>query len=165
LVEANRALATAGSPLLVPLGGSGGGEVEVLRPTGEVLRVKNDAGPGQPVRYADTHDVGVYVVRSGDPQAPKQFALAVNPDPDHSDPATLTAQELKDRVGGLPVHLCDNPEEMAGAIQKLREGKSLWEVFLWAVLIGLVAEAFVANRSDPRAEATGPKPGAAKVGV
>jgi len=83
----------------------------------------------------------------------------VNFDPEESDPAELTSEEVKARFGKRPLMVCDNPEDVAGTIQRLREGKSLWEVFLWAVLAGLVVEAFLANRfgSKPaEAGTTGP---------
>jgi hypothetical protein len=65
----------------------------------------------------------------------------------------VTAEELKGRFGKRPLVVCDATENLAGTIHRLREGTSLRELFLAAVLAGLVLEAFVANR------VTGSKPG------
>ena len=97
-------------------------------------------------RYAETHEAGVYLVRLLNQKPPKQMAFAVNIDPAESDPATLAGPELRARFGTRPLLLCESPEELAETIQRLREGTSLWEWFLAAVLIGLVLEVFLANR-------------------
>jgi hypothetical protein len=150
-VQADRTQVAAGAPLVVPLGGQTGPvNVEVTRPGGETVRQRTE-DKAEVFRYPDTHDIGVYVVRVGDPQGQKQYIFAVNPDPDEADAASLTGEELKARFGKRPVVLCDTPEDVSGVIRRLREGRSLWTWFLWCVLIGLVFEAFVANRFGGRA--------------
>jgi hypothetical protein len=160
--EADRSQVAAGAPLVIPLGGqSGTPEVEIVRPSGDVLRVRSPEANAQTFRYADTHDPGVYLLRLTGTASPRQFAFAVNMDPEECDPAVTTAEELKGRFGRHPFVVCDNPDDLAGTIHRLREGKSLWEVFLAAVLAGLVFEAFLANRvgeklSAPAGERQGP---------
>jgi len=159
-MRTDRSGVPAGAPLVVPLGGQEAPtDVEIVRPSGEVLRLHPEDAGSHSFRYADTHDLGIYLVRVGEPQGQKQYVFAVNFDPEESDPAELTSEEVKARFGKRPLMVCDNPEDVAGTIQRLREGKSLWEVFLWAVLAGLVVEAFLANRfgSKPaEAGTTGP---------
>ena len=82
----------------------------------------------------------------------KQLAFAVNIDPAEVDPATITRQELQARFGQRPLLYCESPADLADTIQQLREGTSLWEWFLSAVLIGLVLEVFLANRGTASAQ-------------
>ena len=96
-------------------------------------------------RYGDTHEAGIYLVHQNDPRQPKTFIFAVNPDPEEADPAQISQEELKNRFGRQPLLFCDDPDDLAGTIHRLREGKSLWEFFLAAVLAGLVLEAYLAN--------------------
>ena len=150
--EAERTMGLAGSPVTVPLGKGTGRdqvgdlEVEVVRPSGEVVRVPKSDRASDGFRYADTHEAGVSLVRLLNQKPPRQMAFAVNIDPAESDPATIAAPELRTRFGTRPLILCENPEQLAETIQRLREGTSLWEWFLAAVLIGLVLEVFLANR-------------------
>ena len=150
--ESERTMGLAGAPVTVPLGkGSAGDqannpEVEVVRPSGEVVRItKLDLVEGG-FRYVDTHEAGVYLVRLINRKPPRQVAFAVNIDPAESDPATLTNPELLARFGTRPLIVCENPESCPRPSHRLREGTSLWEWFLAAVLIGLVLEVFLANR-------------------
>jgi hypothetical protein len=165
--EEERAQLQAGMPFTATLGDWATGrpgptaEIEVLRPSGETLRLHPKEGL---FRYADTHDVGVYLLNLRGTNQPKQWAFAVNPDSDESDPATLTHDELKARFGAAPLVVCDDPDELGGAVRQLREGKSLREWFLAAVLLGLVFEALLANRraglppapSQPKLVPSGP---------
>jgi hypothetical protein len=149
--ETERTMGQAGAPVSVPLGKRSGGqagasEVEVVRPSGEVVRVRVDDPAGEVFSYADTHDAGVYLVRLLDRTPPRQVPFAVNIDPAESDPSTLTRSELQARFGKRPLIYCDNPQDLGDAIVRLREGTSLRDWFLTAVLIGLVLEVLLANR-------------------
>ena len=57
----------AGQPISLDLAGHAEPvEVEVMRPSGETLRLRSEpetGRPGQIFRYADTHEIGVYVLR------------------------------------------------------------------------------------------------------
>jgi hypothetical protein len=151
--EAARSQGLAGAPLVVPAGAMvENTEVEVVRPSGEVLRVPGPAKAGEPFRYADTHDAGVYLLRSTDPSRPKQWAFAVNPDPEEADAATTPVEELRKKFGKEPVLVCEGPNDVASTLRRLREGQGIWEVFLAAVLAGLVLEAYLANRRGGRTE-------------
>jgi len=83
------------------------------------------------------------------------MAFAVNIDPAESDPATVTQAELQARFGTRPLLFCANPNDLAATIERLREGTSLWEWFLAAVLIALVLEVFLANRGAATLPAQG----------
>jgi len=144
--EAARSQVQAGSPLLVPLGNSARGtEIEVVHPSGNTLRLRTPEKDASVFRYGDTHEAGIYLVHQNDPRQPKTFIFAVNPDPEEADPAQISQEELKNRFGRQPLLFCDDPDDLAGTIHRLREGKSLWEFFLAAVLAGLVLEAYLAN--------------------
>lgn len=97
-------------------------------------------------RYADTHEVGNYMARLVNRNPAKLFGFAVNIDPAEVEPATTTRQELQARFGKRPLLNCESPADLADTIRRLREGTSLWEWFLTAVLIALVLEVFLANR-------------------
>ncbi len=143
-VETDRAQVPAGTPLSVALPGGSAADVEVVRPSGEMLRLHSGEG-SRTFRYADTHEPGIYLVRRTDPQRPRLWAFAVNGDPAESDPAILSREELARRFGGEPFVYCEGVQELPAVLRRLREGRSLWELFLGAVLAGLVAEAYLAN--------------------
>ena len=48
-----------------------------------------------------------------------------------------------------PLIFAENPEDLSGTFKTLREGKSLWGIFLIAVLIALVFETFLSNWLGP----------------
>ncbi len=166
--ETERTMGLAGAPVAIPLETGPGAtvgkpaELEVVRPSGEVVRVReSERGQGGgAVRYADTHEAGVYLVKQLDRNPPKPFAFAVNIDPAESDPAALTSTELQSRFGKQPLFFCAEPAELAQTMQRLHEGTSLWEFFLAAVLIALVLEVFVANRGAAAAMTAQPSPAA-----
>ncbi len=116
------------------------------------------------MRYADTHEAGVYLVKQLDRNPPKPFAFAVNIDPAESDPAAITLPDLKARFGKQPLLFCAEPAELAQTMQRLHEGTSLWDFFLAAVLIVLVLEVFVANRGAAAAAAMTAQPSTAVPG-
>jgi len=150
--ESERTMGLAGAPVKLPLGRgktpdqAGEPEVEIVRPSGEVVRFHKADQDADGWRYADTHEAGVYLVRQVNRKPPKQMAFAVNIDPAESDPAAVTQAELQARFGTRPLLFCANPDDLAATIERLREGTSLWEWFLAAVLIALVLEVFLANR-------------------
>jgi hypothetical protein len=168
-VENARTMALAGAAVTIPLetGRSAGSvrraEIEVTRPSGEVVRIREVDRATGAYRYADTHEAGVYIARQVDRNPSKQFAFAVNIDPAESDPALLTRAELQARFGQQPIVFCDEPADLPGAMARLHEGTSLWEWFLAAVLIALVFEVFLANRSaamqaEPSGALAAPQP-------
>jgi len=166
--------------------------IEILPPGGELIRRKTEDEQEQPLkmfRYDDTHQVGIYELRllgrttlweatpsatgpsSGFPSATespptvggaKQIGFAVNVDPDEADPAKIEPEELRERFAPTPLVFADNPDDLSSTFAWLREGTSLWEWFLAAVLIALVFEPLLANRLSPKQEETGaerPHPG------
>ena len=91
--ETERTMGLAGAPVRLPLGRgkapdqAGEPEVEIVRPSGEIVRVRKTDQDADGWRYADTHEAGVYLVRQVNRKPPKQMAFAVNIDPAESDPA------------------------------------------------------------------------------
>ncbi|RMF94051.1 MAG: hypothetical protein D6741_12990, partial [Planctomycetota bacterium] len=143
----------AGTPLVVQLEGAmSAGGIEVLPPSGAVIRPELESEDGLPreFRYEDTHDVGIYRFRFVGAGQGTQIAYAVNTDPDESDPTKQPREELEKRLGETPVVFAENPENMAATFEMLRKGRSLAELFLAAVLIGLVFETFISNWFSPK---------------
>ncbi|MEN6404926.1 MAG: BatA domain-containing protein [Thermoguttaceae bacterium] len=124
--------------------------VELVPPGGEPLRLKTKksaVGPGQMFEYDDTYRVGVYRLRSLESQQTSPpTAYCVNFDPAEADPGKIDRRELEERFAGEPLFWVDNADELARTFSELREGTSLWGVFLAVVLIGLVFETFLSNR-------------------
>jgi hypothetical protein len=153
--EQARRQTLAGSPIVIPLEGEVGPlGVEILPPSGATIRLKLEKqGDGSPTfRYADTHDVGIYTLRLLDAVRPAQHVYSVNVDPDEADPNKIPREELERRFGRTPLVFAENPDDLSGTFAWLREGTSLWEWFLGAVLVGLVFETFISNRLSPKRE-------------
>jgi len=155
--EQARHQALAGAPIVIPfeeeirpMG------VEVLPPSGATIRlsIEPDEQGKLPdsFRYADTHDVGIYILRLLEAVRPTQFAYSVNVDPDEANPAKVAREELEKRFGRTPLVFAEDPDDLSSTFAWLREGTSLWGPFLWAVLIVLVFETFVSNQLSPKHE-------------
>ena len=87
------------------------------------------------------------------------YILQPNVDPDEADPKKIDREELKRLFDPTPVVFAENPDDLSSTFAWLREGKSLWEVFLAAVLAFLVFETFLSNRLSPKQEEEqGPQP-------
>ncbi len=159
-VETERPPSIAGVPIAVPLGAGveKSADVEVVRPSGEVVRLKTPPGPT--FRYEETHEPGVYVFRRLGGTLPKQAAIAVNLDPDESDPATISLDQLRARFGRRPLVICENPGELPAVIRRLREGTGLRDGLLAALLVVLVFEVFLANRAGGQVESPAASPAA-----
>ncbi len=117
--EQTRHTALAGLPLVVPLDEKlRSGSVEVQPPSGTVNRFKLVDAKGQRLkefRYADTHEIGIYLVRLLGGAKPAQIAYAVNVDPEESDPAKIDRYELKKRFGKTPLIFADDPEHLTAS--------------------------------------------------
>ena len=154
--EQARHVALAGSPLVIqfedqirPRG------VEIQPPSAATIRLKTEDSEGNReavFRYADTHEIGIYLLRLLEAVRPVQIAWSVNVDPEESDPAKIDRAELQERLSGTTLVWAEDPEDLSSTFQWLREGKSLWGTFLWAVLLILIGEAFVANRLSPKTD-------------
>jgi len=144
----------AGSPLVLPLtDATGPVGVEILPPTGETIRRTTDedeTASDDVFRYTDTHQIGIYLVRRLDTVPPLELAYSVNVDPEEADPATIDREELQKRFAPTPLVFAENPDDLSSTFAWLREGESLWGLFLTAVLIALVFESFLANRLTPK---------------
>lgn len=146
----------AGRPLLLPLAEqTGSGTVEVQPPGGETIRratIDQQGRPADLFRYDDTHQVGIYLLRLLEAARPTSVAYAVNLDPEETKPAKIPRDQLQKRFGRVPLVFADDPDDLSQTFALLREGKSLWELFLAGVLIALVFETFLANRLSPKKE-------------
>jgi hypothetical protein len=154
--EQSQHMTLAGSPLVVQFEpGRRPGAVEILPPSGETIRRTPENEEGQPTdefRFPATHDVGIYLLRLLGAAEPKQLAFSVNVDPDEAETEKIDRDELKERFGVVPVVYADDPQDLSSTFKHLREGDSLWGLFLAAVLIVLVFETFVSNTLSPKSD-------------
>jgi hypothetical protein len=148
---------TVGSPMLVPVDAKAGGSVnlEVARPTGELIRLRDQKSADGFVRYDDTHEPGVYLARALDQPGGRTVGFGVNPDPLESDPEVLSMNELATKLAPAAVAACEKVDDLPRLLRDLREGQSLRDWFLAGVLLALLVEAAVANRKRPVAEPAG----------
>jgi len=147
--EEQRHQALAGTPIVLQLSKTTQPRnVEVQPPTGETIRLNTETDEsirGQTFRYDETHDVGVYLLRLLDAAQPTQIAYSVNVDPGEADPAKVDREELAKRFGETPVLFADDPNDLTSTFKLLREGRSLWGLFLTGVLLALIFETLVSN--------------------
>ncbi len=155
--EERRYQALAGNPLVVPFDEQIPPRVaEIVPPGGAVIRQELKAPPDAPLRefrYSDTHQIGVYMVRLLEGASPKQVAISVNTHPEEARDEKLGRDVLEKLYSPSPLIWADNPEDLSSTFKYLREGTSLWGLFLTAVLLGLVFETFLANFFTPKQEA------------
>lgn len=144
--QQSRHAVLAGAPLLVPLESPRPTAIEVQPPSGALLRLPVDQATTGTFRFADTHDTGIYIVRPLEANHSEETAFSVNLDPEEANLKKVDRQQLQARFGHTPLLWADDPDDLSSTFRLMREGKSLWDVFLWAVLLALVGETFIANR-------------------
>ncbi|MBN2294306.1 MAG: BatA domain-containing protein [Pirellulales bacterium] len=172
--EQGRYQALAGAPLVLqfdkqsqPVG------VEVIPPSGETIRVKTTQPntdtssektdqdgtetnttslkqSGQTFRYTNTHTPGIYLVKPLEASELGSVAFSVNIDPDEAESATVEREDLKNRLGVKTVIFAENPYDLSETFDWLRQGRGMWEFFLFVVLLGLVFETFLSNWFSPK---------------
>ncbi len=152
--EARRSV-LAGSPLVVPLESPRPTAIEVQPPSGALLRLAIENPSASDFRFGDTHEAGIYMVRPLETGRSDEMAFAVNMDPDEANLTKVDREELRSRLGSAPPVWAEDADDLSSTFRMMREGKSLWDVFLWAVLLALVGETFVANRVGTRGGAEG----------
>jgi hypothetical protein len=167
-MEQSRRTALAGDPLVLkfekarqPIA------VEVQTPAGETMRLATsaieekkstksplpsgeDRDDGQVFRYADTYEIGVYLIRPLEAGRAGPVAYSVNVDPQEFEPAKIEREELQNKFANTPLIFADNPDDLSATFAWLREGNSLWGLFLTVVLVALVFETFVSNLLSAR---------------
>lgn len=147
---------TAGTPILVPIAaGAQPPGAEITAPGGEVFRLQKAAKTDAFVRYADTYAPGVYRVAPLDPQQGHPYGVAVNLDPEEASTGFVSDDSLRKRLADQELVFAASAADVFGAIQRLRQGESLMELFLLIVLVALVAETYVANRAGSGGQRAG----------
>ncbi|MDR0338483.1 MAG: BatA domain-containing protein [Planctomycetaceae bacterium] len=130
--------------------------VEIIPPSGEVLRrelkrtADNEINPV--FVFEDTNQVGVYTLRPLETVRAVQIPFSVNIDGEELDSVGLTEADCKTFFAGTPYVFAHVGDEIDSTFERLKQGTSLWDIFLWAVLIILVCEAFISNRLSQRKE-------------
>ena len=130
------------------------GAVEIIPPSGAVLRRElkrtSDGRPSNTFVFEETDQIGVYLLRPLDTARQRQIPFSVNIDGDELDTATLTEEDAKARFGASPLVYTNAGDQMSSTFDQLKRGTSLWDTFLWVVLLVLVFEAFISNRFTQR---------------
>ncbi|MDR2705069.1 MAG: BatA domain-containing protein [Planctomycetaceae bacterium] len=130
--------------------------VEIIPPSGEVLRRELKKGANAEISttfvFEDTNQVGVYTLRPLGTARQVQIPFSVNIDGDEIDSAGLTDESCKTLFAGTPYVFVQAGDEIDSTFEQLKRGTSLWDMFLWMVLIVLVCEAFISNRLSQRKE-------------
>jgi len=103
------------------------------------------ANTGQEFQFSETHLGGIYRLRMVKARNPRQYAFAVNYDPAEAQPASLTPDELKTRLG-TQVPLAKDEASLLSSLRHLREGTPLMDLFLILVLCGGILEVWISNR-------------------
>lgn len=163
-LEQRRNQLLAAQPIVVPFDDQIPPRVaEIIPPGGSVIRkqlMPDGQAPLREFRYGETHQPGFYLLRLLEGVTPQQLAFAVNFHPDEVRPEKIERRELEELLKPSPIVWADDPEDLSSAFRYLREGTSLWEFFLLAVLMGLVCETFVSNFFTPKQDraAVTPRP-------
>lgn len=76
--------------------------------------------------------------------------VAVNVNPDESDVATLTPDELAKTLDGTEITIVDADANLASVIESTRSGRSSWRQFMIAGLVFLLLECLLADRLQRR---------------
>ena len=128
--------------------------VEIIPPSGAVLRRElkrtPDGKPSSTFMFEETDQVGVYLLRPLDAARQIQIPFSVNIDGDELDTVMLTEETAQTRFGASPLVYTNAGDQINTTFDQLKRGTSLWDMFLWSVLIALVVEAFVSNRFTQR---------------
>jgi len=125
----------------------------VLAANGTVPFASTKVGNASPTfRYENTHEIGVYLLRQLDTEGSPPTAFSVNFDQDEAEPAKIERPELQELLGGGPLVFAENPDDLSDTFTGLREGKSLWGLFLAAGLVCLVFETLISNRLSPKTD-------------
>jgi hypothetical protein len=156
-IEQTRLQAIAGQPLTFMFKEDERPQsVEIIPPSGEVLRrelkktANNEISPV--FVFEETNQVGVYTLRPLETTRTIQIPFSVNIDSDELDSAGLTEAGCKTLFSGTPYVFAQAGDEIDSTFEQLKRGTSLWDMFLWTVLIVLVCEAFISNRLSQRKE-------------
>ena len=137
---------------------------EVTRPGGDLVRL-DATKDADGLRYTDTNDIGIYKVRRLTGGDQRESAIAINLEPGELPGAISSVEAVSSIVGESRLVVCDDPKQISSTMGQLRQGRSLMEFFLIAVMILLIAEAYVANRRvdqeqpDQRREQRSAQPG------
>ncbi len=128
-------------------------QCEIERPDGQVIAIPNPERLDV-VQYGDTHEAGVYQLKIATAGSGRELAFSTNVDPAESETAVVSHESVKERLGEGDVTVVSHSTDTLATIRRQRQAGSLWEVFLAGVLVALVAESLVANRTttQPSAE-------------
>jgi len=136
-----------GQPLEQALPAAGASaSVSVVVPGGRALPSKLQAAGGVSLlHFEETELAGPYQVKVG-PPLPLESTFAANPDPAESDPARLDQAGLKSAVPGWAFTLMTDWKALTGDAGAVSRRGELHRPLLYALLVFLLLESFLAWR-------------------
>lgn len=123
-----------------------GATASLSRPDGTTVDVElRSEGDISVLQSPDTEISGVTMARVG-PPVDQELAFAANVDPTESNPAKLTAADLRDAVAGWPFVYDDDWRPLQDDAASLGQRGEFHRPLLWVVLALLLTESLVAWR-------------------
>lgn len=141
----------AGAPLVLELEGEKQPiRVEIRPPGGGRIGLDTEPGKkGQSLQYDKTQKIGNYLVSLPSAAKATEFAYSVNLDPAETVPSEDSVEtrraEFEKALSSTPVVFAEDPDDLSSTFEWLRQGTSLWQMFLTIVLIALVFETLISN--------------------
>jgi len=133
---------TVGEDLSVGLPEATSGRVEVEVPTGRTIAAELRDSPGSSAVVERVSEPGIYRFHAGG----RVVALgAVNVDPRESDLAPADQSEIKRFLSPLPVTFIGDGARLEDEVLQARYGRELWRAFLYAALLLLALEMYLAR--------------------
>lgn len=122
--------------------------VEITPPGSGLIQlpVKKTGAEEETFVFAETQQIGIYTLRPIGGVSSEAIPFSVNLDGDEVDPVLITESEIKEKLTFTPVVFSKAGEQIESTFRDLKQGTSLWDMFLLFVLIVLVVEAFVSNK-------------------
>lgn len=119
--------------------------VEMISPdSGSVRVVPEDDNGSLVVRVGVTNRAGIYRLVSGGREIDR---WALNVDPAECDLAAVDDDQLAVSLGAADYRPLPFDGQLAETISDFRVGRELWQLFLWAAVVLLAAEALLGRRS------------------
>lgn len=139
--EGEQASYLVGQPVMLPTAAEGASsQRRVLTPSGKEIVLAADA-----TYFNGTHEPGIYEIRVG----PERRHIAVNVDPEEAVPHPLDPEAFVDRFSSAGTELASaGLTGTSEAVQKeMEKRQGLWRYLLVTVVVLLIGEGFLANRT------------------
>jgi hypothetical protein len=132
-----------GEPLVIPVGPQAVADQFILvGPGGQPTPIQATEVNGERVARCDPPETaGFYELKIDEKTAP--LMVAANVDSTESDVRTLASEDLRTALAGQPINILEGADLLA-EIKQGRSGLELWRMFMFAGLLVLLVEGFLA---------------------